>query len=143
MNERKGSWLTGLAVLATVVGLALAGHLVRRNGDPGCALDGTRINAEYRVEAVDEDGRVHAFCCLRCAEIWVGRQSTAPRSVRVTDEFSGRLIDAGDAHYVRSSVVTNPPSGNRVHAFRNRADAEKHADIHGGTVLSESERPFQ
>jgi len=66
-----------------------------------------------------------------------------PRSVRVTDEASGKLIDAGDAHYVRSSVVTNPATGNRVHAFRNRADAEKHADIHGGTVLSESERPFQ
>jgi nitrous oxide reductase accessory protein NosL len=43
---------------------------------------------------------------------------------------------------VRSSVVTTPATANRVHAFRSRADAEKHADKHGGTVLSEAEMPF-
>jgi hypothetical protein len=142
MNARKTRWVAGVAVVAVVVGLPLAGYIIRRHGEPGCALDGAKINQDYRVEVVASDGRTHAFCCLRCAEIWLGRQSTPPRTVLVTDEASGNLIDARDAFYVRSSVVTTPATANRVHAFLSRADAEKHADKHGGTVLSGSEKPF-
>jgi hypothetical protein len=32
--------------------------------------------------------------------------------------------------------------GNRIHIFRTREDAERLARTYGGTVLSDSERPF-
>jgi hypothetical protein len=142
MNARMTRVVAGLAAVAVVVGLPLAGYLIRRHAEPGCALDGAKINPDYRVEVVASDGRIHAFCCLRCAELWLGRLPGPPQAVLVTDEAGGNLIDARDAFFVRSSVVTTPATANRIHAFRSRADAENHADKHGGTVLSESEKPF-
>jgi hypothetical protein len=132
-----------LAGLAVVVGLPVAGHWARDRAEPGCALDGARIEALYRAEVVEEGGSSREFCCLRCAAIWLERHPAAPRAVRVTDEASGRMIDAAAAHYVRSRVVTTPATGNRVHAFAGRADAENHAARYAGTILSESERPFR
>jgi hypothetical protein len=121
----------------------VAAHLIRHHGrEQGCDLDGMPINPIYRVEVVDSDGHSHAFCCLRCAEIWVSRQAVAPRSVLLTDEPSGTMVSACEACFVRSSVVTSPATDDRVHAFRSRAEAEKHAETFGGTVLSGSDRPF-
>jgi hypothetical protein len=40
-------------------------------------------------------------------------------------------------------VVTQQTTGNRVHVFRHRIDAEKHAALFGGILLPESERPFR
>ena len=85
----------------------------------------------------------YLFCCVRCAEIWLRGQPSPPRAVLVTDEESGEELDASAAWYVRSSVVTTPATGNRVHVFRSRADAERHADAYGGTVLARSEAPFR
>jgi hypothetical protein len=141
MKVRKTSW--GLvAGLVVVVGLPLLGHWCRRSAEPVCALDGVKIEPAYRVEAIDGSGGVHAFCCPQCARIWLSRQPDALYTVRVTDEVSGEWIDSSQAWYVRSSVVTSPAAGNRVHVFRTREDAERHARIYGGTVLSDSERPF-
>ncbi len=53
------------------------------------------------------------------------------------------MIDAATAYFVRSMRVTRDTTGNRVHAFRNRADAEKHAEDYHGYVLSEEEGPFR
>jgi hypothetical protein len=36
-----------------------------------------------------------------------------------------------------------PATGNRVHAFRSRSDAQQHADKFGGTVLPDAEKPFR
>jgi hypothetical protein len=142
MSPAKGTWVRGLIVLAVVVGLPLAGHWARSHRDPGCALDGTRVAPEYRVEVVDAGGRAHVFCCPICARTWLRRQGEPPCSVTVTDEVSGRPVDAAAAWYVRSSVVTVPLTGNSIHAFRDRADAERHAAERNGTVLPESERPL-
>ena len=59
-----------------------------------------------------------------------------------SDEVSGEPVDARSAHYVRSDVVTTPATGNRVHVFRRRVDAERHAALFAGTVLTGAERPF-
>jgi hypothetical protein len=142
MNACTKLRLGGVAGLVVVVGLPLAAYLMRGNANGGCALDGAKINTAYRVQIVDGHGDSHAFCCLRCAQLWLKRQSAPPQSVVVADESSGEEIDAQEAVYVRSSVVTTPATGNRIHAFRSRADAEKHADRFGGTVLSESETPL-
>jgi hypothetical protein len=128
--------------LIVVVGLPLLGAWWRHRGGPGCALDGMKINPAYRVDVTDAEGRTHSFCCIRCAEMWLEKQSAAPQGITVTDELSGEPVDAGKAYFVRSLLVNMHTTGNRIHAFRNRADAEKHAESEHGTVLSGAERPF-
>jgi hypothetical protein len=128
--------------LLALVGLAAAGHWARRPVGPCCALDGANIENVYRVEVVDSRGQPHLFCCPRCAQIWLEHQAEPPRAVTVTDETSGLGIDAAAAHYVRSSVITTPGTGNRIHVFRTGADADKHAAAFGGVVLAESANPF-
>ena len=141
MIARKTFWIV-LIMGLVVVGLPVAGNWFRGRAEPGFALDGGEIVPAYRVRVVDGRGDSHLFCCVACARIWLQRQPAPPRAVAVTDEESGEEIDASEAWYVRSSVVTTPTTGNRVHVFRNRADAEKHADAFGGVVLPGSERPF-
>jgi hypothetical protein len=141
MNARTAPWIVGLAVLAAAVGLPLVAHWLRGTPPPGCTLDGAKIDPAYRVTIVDDHGQSHDFCCIRCAQLWLAGQ-LPPRIITVADEADGGEIDAGSAYYVRSQVVTTPAVGNRIHAFRRRADAEKHADEHGGTVLAGADRPF-
>jgi hypothetical protein len=62
--------------------------------------------------------------------------------VLVTDEATGRALPAASAWFVRSAVTTTPVTGNRIHAFRNQADADKHAETFRGTVLVGQELPF-
>jgi hypothetical protein len=142
MTVSKATWVWAGVLLAVVVGLPLARYWARRGVEPGCALDGVKIDPRYRVEVTDDQGRRHAFCCVQCARRWLDRQDAPPHEVKVTDESSGEPLDAARAYYVRSFVVTTPVTGNRIHVFRTRADAEQHAETHNGTVLPASERPL-
>jgi hypothetical protein len=141
MSLAKGPWLTALGGAVVVAVVAVVGSWARRPG-PGCALDGAKIDPAYRVEVVDANGTRHGFCCVTCATLWLGRQPAPPRAVSVTDEASGEALDAADAWYVRSPVVTVHATGNRVHVYATRAAAQKHAATYGGTVLSGDEKPF-
>jgi hypothetical protein len=143
MRTRGTFWACTLVGLVAVAGLALLGRWARGRPGDGCDLDGSKIDPVYRVDVVDGRGDAHQFCCLTCARMWLDRQSAPPRAITVTDEASGEQLPAGAACYVRSSVVTRPTTGNRIHVFRNRADAEKHAEAFGGYVLSEAEGPFR
>ncbi len=143
MTGGKGRWALLLVGLVVLVGLALVGHWARRPSGPVCALDGAPLVPDYQVEIVDAHGTTRSFCCVRCAEIWLRREQGRPQAITVTDEASGEPIDAAQAWYVRSSVMTTPATRNCIHVFRSRADAEKHADAFAGAVLSESERPFR
>ena len=142
MTIWKVTYAWGLLGLVVVIGLPLAGWQARRTARSGCTLDGTTIDPAYRVEVVEDDGHAYDFCCPRCAVIWLGQQPTPPAAIKVTDETSGALIDASVAWYVRSSIVTVPNTGNRLHAFRDRADAERHAGSFQGAVLPTSENLF-
>ncbi len=142
MSRRRVSWPIVLLAAAVVV-LPVGGSLWRRTQASGCVVDGLPIEPAYRVETVDSRGVRQTFCCLRCAEIWRHQQATSPQEILVTDETTGEMIDARAAWYVRSTILTTPKTGNRIHVFRNQADAEKHADNFGGTVLSAEERPFR
>lgn len=128
------------AALALVSCLAVAlpfwGAWSRRQQLPRCALDGAPIEPIYAVEIVPADRPTLRFCCLRCADFWCARQTLPPRETRVTDEVSGRMLDVKEAFFARSSVVTTPATGNRIHSFANRADAEIHAAEFAGRVLS-------
>ncbi|HZU34991.1 MAG TPA: hypothetical protein VFA18_03740 [Gemmataceae bacterium] len=107
-----------------------------------CALDGVAIDPLYAVRIVEDHGSEHPFCCIRCASVWLKQQPEKPREIFVTDETSGTEIPAASAFFVRSFVVTTPTTGNRIHAFKARADAVKHADAANGTLLEGAERPF-
>jgi hypothetical protein len=137
----KTLWITGIAGLLALAGLPIVGSWLRRTPQPCCALDGARLESVFRVRVLDQDGRSHEFCCVRCAELWLQRQPR-PRAIYVTDEESGQEIDAASAYYVRSLVVSTAPTGDRIHVFRNRSDAERHAHAFGGMLLDPSERPF-
>lgn len=132
-----------LASLALIVGVPLAGKWARRHQAPRCELDGLPVEPLYRVRVVDQAGASHEFCCARCARRWLRRQGNPPATVFVTDEMGGGELDAASAWFVQSPVVTNPVTGNRLHAFRDRAAAEEHARAFDGDLLTGGERPFQ
>ena len=136
MSVRKAPWLTALVGALAVAAVAALGSW-RRRPDEGCALDGSHIDAIYRVRVIDRDGGQHDFCCVACARVWLGRQSSPPRAVYVTDEDSGELIDAQKAMYVQTWVVTTPITQNRIHVFRD--DPESRAKDRGGIKV---DNPF-
>jgi hypothetical protein len=81
------------------------------------------------------------FCGVSCADRWLRSVDGGPGRVHVVDETTGREVPAEDAHFVRS-VVARPGTGDRVHAFASRADAERHARTYAGVLLEGAERPF-
>src|SRR5437764_194865 len=138
---RHKKWITALAGLLALAALPLLGHWARHAPAGRCSLDGVPITPVYRVRVRDHRGGDHGFCCIRCAELWLARSPPA-HAVWVTDEASGHELDARAAFFVRSSVVTTPTTGNRVHAFARQEDAERHADVAHGRLLDGPERPF-
>lgn len=143
MNSQRSRWIVRAIGLLVVVGLPILGAWLRRQSEQGCALDGVRIDPVFAVRIIDVHGIEARFCCLQCAVWWVQRREEAPRQVFVTDETSGRWLDAADANFVRSGVITNATTGNRVHIFQRRSDAERHASDSRGTILTGSARPFE
>lgn len=140
---RKWHWFIGLAGMAITAALPVVGHWARGTDGPRCSLDGGPISPIYRVRIMDQDGRSDPFCCIRCAELWLNRAANCPRAIYVTDEVSGQEIDSALAYFVRSSAITTPTTGNRIHVFREKSHAEKHAGLARGTVLAGPDRPFQ
>jgi hypothetical protein len=139
----KWFWWASLLVALSAVVLPWLGSRSRRQRLPECALDGIAIVPIYAVEIVDAERQKHRFCCVRCAEYWLAQQTSPASEIYVTDEVSGQLVEAGEAFFVRSSVETNAVTGNRIHAFENRADAEGHAAQFRGRLLAEGERPLE
>ncbi len=143
MNSQGSRWIVRGIGLLIVIGLPIVGTWLRRQSDEGCALDGIRIDPMFEVRIIDARDVEHRFCCLQCAVWWAQRRGEKSRQVLVTDETSGRRFDARSAYFVRSGVITNATTGNRVHAFQSRSDAEHHASVSRGTILSGSSRPFE
>jgi hypothetical protein len=137
-----GSWIIGLAGVLLVAALPVAGNWARRHPDTRCALDGAKIDPSFEVRILDSRGQSHLFCCVQCAQWWLGHESEKPAAIFVRDESTGAEVNASSAYFVRSLVTTKAATGNRVHVFRNIADAEKHAELFRGTILRDSERPF-
>jgi hypothetical protein len=121
--------------------MPFAGKWLRRHEPPRCSLHGVAITPLYRVRIEGASG-VRQFCCIRCAASWMARRGERPARIEVTDEASGELIDARDAYFVENSVITNPVTGNRVHAFRNKQDADASARLFAGFICKGGDRPF-
>ena len=131
------------ALILLIVGLPVLGHFARQKDGHRCALDGVEVEPIYRVVIVDRDKRSYEFCCIKCAQWWLASRPQKPWIVFVTDESSGQEIPSKDGHFVRSTIITEPITGNAIHVFADPRDAQKHADNFWGTVLQSPNRPFQ
>ena len=129
--------------MAIIAALPVIGHLVRARGAPRCSLDGVPISPIYGARTVEQDGCSDRFCCIRCVELWLSRRALWPQAIYVTDEVSGQEVDSALAYFVRSSSITTPTTGNRIHVFREKSHADKHASLARGSVLVGPDRPFQ
>ncbi len=141
MNRNTARWLLGLAGVLLVVGLPFIGKWSRRDLGPRCELSGLRIEPLYQVRVVDRAGSSHRFCCNRCATRWLTSSGIEPEAVYMTDEAGGGEIDAREAYFVDSRVVTNRVTENRTHTFRVKTDAEAHARTFSGSLLEGADRP--
>jgi hypothetical protein len=142
MIVSRSQWKTATIGLAVLVAIAVAGPKIRHRTRSGCALDGMPIDPLLQVRVVDAEEETHAFCCIRCAQLWLEHQGRPPVAIYVADEETGDEVEAGQAFFVRSRVITMAATENRIHAFAHRSDAEKHAQLYGGSVLPKGERPF-
>lgn len=140
MLSFRGKFVVVVVVAASA--LAFAGTSARRRSAGRCDLDGVAIVPTYRVRLVDLHGASHSFCCIRCATLWLESRKESVHAAFVADEPSGEEIDAAEATFVRSTVITTATTGNRTHAFRDRRDAQRHAAEAFGRILSASESPF-
>lgn len=138
--SRHWCWF-GLCGLVAAALLPVVGHQLR-TGQIRCDMDGQEINPLFRVSTIERDGSRHMFCCLSCTELWLKKSGGVPRQVLVTDEASGQWLNAGDAHYVRSSISSNAPTRDQRHVFSLREVADSHARSFHGRVLTGSDRPF-
>lgn len=129
-RRRRTAFVVGLVAVAL---LPVLGRWARGPG-ARCAWDGVRIDARYRARLVVA-GTGQDYCCVSCLVRRLAASGAGAAGAEVTDETTGRLVDARDAWFVRSAVVTVPATGNRVHAFASEEDARRHAAAFHGTVL--------
>lgn len=141
-RPRLTGWAPALFGIFLVVGVPLIGSGLRRSRPQHCALDGLAIVPATAVRVTDSAGESHEFCCVRCAQRWLARTGDSSAVVTVSDEVTGTELDARAAVFVRSPVVINPVTGNRIRVFREPGDADAHVARYGGRVLGPAERPF-
>lgn len=106
----------------------------RYAGADRCSLDGNRITPIYRVDLMNGTESVASFCCVKCAAEWPDVPEGAYWQVR--DEKTGKLLDARQAAFVESSVVTVSSRQDRTHVFKKRMDAMAHAAEYDGYQIA-------
>ena len=138
---RGWSFITGLIIAASLS--ALVAFVQQRQSASRCALDGSLIEPVYEVEIIQGDQSSRMFCCVLNAQIWLERNGSPVSAVWVADETTGDKIRAEEAFYVASRIVTTPHTGNRIHAFAQKADAKRHANQFHGNLISNPLRVSQ
>ncbi len=134
-------WVAAVALVA-VCSLPLVGSALRGDPPPRCAADGVVLASDPRVRVELDAGATHGFCCVSCAERFLDARGAAAERVLVIDEETGAPVVADRAFFVRSRVVTEPATGDRIHVFASQRDAERHAETYRGRLLTGDERPF-
>jgi hypothetical protein len=115
--------------------IPVAGRALQPSQGPRCAADGVSLEKAPVVQIETDTADVLRFCCIGCAETWLEVTGTKPARTLVEDAASGQPIDARSAWFVRSLVLAQPATGDRIHAFRTQEDAERHAKAYAGRVL--------
>jgi len=112
----------------------------RKSIENRCDYDGVKIEPIYAVYFTFQDGTEKKFCSIACASLSFPELKSRIKEVVVVDERSGTKINASQALFVESEVVTVPHVKNRIHVFANREDALKHIENFKGRWVK---NPFQ
>jgi hypothetical protein len=96
-------------------------------------MDGNRMEPIYQVDLASGGAILASFCSLTCAREWPAAGPDTYWQVR--DEVTGSVLDSTRAHFVASHLVTVPARAERIHVFAHWADAQAHAERHGGHAV--------
>ena len=131
--------LVGVLIIATIISV-LAAYPRHIYASSRCSLDGSRIQPLYEVIIVVQDKSIHRFSSIISARIWFRENCEQISTILVTDEATGEKIDAGQAFYAESEVITTPHTRNKIHVFGQREAAELHALKFSGKLVK---NPFR
>jgi len=139
--------LVGVLIIATIISVLVA-HPRHIYASSRCSLDGSRIQPLYEVIIVLRDKSIHRFSSIISARIWFRENNEQVSTILVTDEATGEKIDAGQAFYAESEVLTTPHTRNKIHVFGRREAAKLHAfEFKGKLVVNpfkaEERKPVQ
>lgn len=136
--------LFGALIIGFPILVALITHLIwqtnRESGLTGrCGFDGTIIRPLYEVRVTFRDGSIKRFCSIVCAKNGIKSSSIEVDSITVVDESTGTTINAKQAYFIESEVITIPHVKERIHVFATREGAMSHAQQWAGKLV---ENPF-
>jgi len=120
-------WTT-LFIIFVIISSALSCGRETKSIEDRCDYDGVKFEPIYAVYFTLQDGTEIRFCSIVCASLSFPELKSRIKEVIVVDERSGTKINAFQALFVESKVVTVPHVKNRIHVFGNREDAIKHLD---------------
>lgn len=132
-------WIT-LFIIFVIISSALSCKKEPKATEDRCDYDGVKIEPLYAVYFTLQDGKEKKYCSIVCASLSFSELRSQIKEVIMVDERSGKKINASQAFFVESEVVTIPHVKNRVHVFGNREDAMKHLNKFKGKWV---ENPFQ
>jgi len=129
-------WILFLPLIITMLALGC-----KKSDGPGrCDYDGAKIEPLYAVYFTLQDGTERKFCSIICASMSFRELERQIKEVMVVDEASEKKINASQAFFVESEVITTLHVKNRIHVFSNREDAERHLKRFSGRWV---ENPFR
>jgi ribosomal protein L24E len=128
-----------LLIIFVIIYLGLGCQGGKKPIENRCDYDGVKIEPLYGVYFTLQNGTAKKFCSIACASMSFPALKKQMREVRVVDEPSGNKIDASQALFVESEVVTVPHVKNRIHVFAKKEDALKHIQKFIGNWV---ENPF-
>jgi hypothetical protein len=131
-------WIA-LFVIFVIISLGSSCQGERKSIEGRCDYDGAKIEPLYAVYFTLQDGTEKNFCSIACASLSFPELKSRIKEVVVVDERSGTKINASQALFVESEVVTVPHVKNQIHVFANKEDALKHIQTFKGNWV---ENPF-
>ena len=133
-KEMRRSPFIGAFIIAAIIA-ALGVISQHRHSPIRCCLDGSRIEPMHEVTIIQRDKSPSKLSCVLSARIWLRENSERVSSIWVTDEITGEKIEAEDAYYVVSEVITTPHTGNKIHVFGQKRAAKLHAREFNGKLI--------
>jgi len=130
---KRSHFITALIIAVSISTLVVV--FQNRSSSLKCSLDGVRIDPLYEVTIIQEGETSYSFSCILSAQIWLMEKSEPLSSIWVTDEMTGEKIKAELAYYVESDTITTPHTGNRIHVFAKKTEAESHAQEFKGKIV--------
>ena len=131
-------WIA-LFVIFVIISLGSGCKGERKFIENRCDYDGAKIEPLYAVYFTLQDGTEKNFCSIACASMSFSALKKQIKEVRGVDEPSGNKINASQALFVESEIVTVPHVKNRIHVFAKKEDALKHIQKFIGNWV---ENPF-